>query len=87
VKACGLSGDKSVTPHDAEPSVFYRRPCPECAKDTLNLIDSGVFMRSPILGITSDGEVGCLHTELAGDYQLGIRCRHCGESLAFIKVR
>jgi len=61
--------------------VFYRRRCPECGKDALNLIDSGVFMRSPIVGITSDGEIGCSYTELEGDFEPGIYCRSCGHQV------
>lgn len=67
--------------NEARPAVLHLVPCPECKKDTLDLIDSGVSIRSPIVGITSDGEVGCLYTELTGDYQLGIRCRHCGHEV------
>ena len=81
VKARGLSDDKSVTPQDGKPSVFYRRPCPECGKDALNLIESGLFTRSPVLGITSDGEIGCSGTELDGDYVVGIYCRDCGHQV------
>jgi hypothetical protein len=81
VKACGLSDDKSVAPQDGKPSVFYRRPCPECRKDTLDFIDFGVSMRSLILGITSDGEIGCSRAELEGDYKLGIYCRSCGHQV------
>jgi hypothetical protein len=81
VKACGLSDDKTVTPPDGEPSVFYRLPCSECGKDAIDLIDSGVSMRSPVLGITSDGEIGCSRTELEGDYELGIYCRNCGHEV------
>jgi predicted RNA-binding Zn-ribbon protein involved in translation (DUF1610 family) len=66
---------------DTEPSIFYRCVCPNCGKDSLNLIDSGVFTRSPALGITSDGEIGCAHTELEGGYELGIYCRACGHQV------
>ena len=81
VKACGLLDDKSVTPQDGKPPVFYRRPCSECGQNALNLIESGLFTRSPILGITSDGEIGCSGTELDGDYELGIYCRSCGQQV------
>ena len=74
-------GNMTRQDEDTEPSIFYRCVCPNCGKDTLNVIDSGVFTRSPALGITSDGEVGCSRSELHGDYELGIYCRACGHQV------
>jgi predicted RNA-binding Zn-ribbon protein involved in translation (DUF1610 family) len=65
----------------SSPLVFYRVTCPECGGDALNLLDSGVFNRSPVLGVTSNGEVGCTRTELDGDYQLDLMCHDCGHDL------
>ena len=73
----GLDRDRN----GAGPAVLHLVPCRKCGKDTLDLIDSGVFMRSPIVGITSDGEIGCSRTELDGDYELGIYCRSCGHQV------
>jgi hypothetical protein len=81
VKVNRPSDDKNANPQNAKPSVFYRRPCSGCGKDELDLIDSGIFTRSPILGITSDGEIGCSSTELEGDCELGIYCRDCGHQV------
>jgi len=53
-------------------------PCSECGQNALNVIDSGLFSRSPILGITSDGAIGCAQTEVDGDYKLGVYFRSCG---------
>jgi hypothetical protein len=73
----------SVTRPDEtlEPPVFYRCTCPECGEAALNCIESGLFMRSRVLGITSDGEIGCYRTELEGGYELGLLCRHCGHQV------
>jgi hypothetical protein len=81
VKVNRPSDDKNVTPQYGEPSVVYSRPCPECGHNALNLIESGLFTRSPVLGITSNGEIGCSRTELEGDYELGIYCRDCGHQV------
>jgi hypothetical protein len=67
--------------NEARPVVLHLVPCPECGKELLDLIDSGIVTRSPILGITSDGEIGCSRTELEGDYELGIYCRSCGHQV------
>jgi hypothetical protein len=81
VNVTSLDNNMGHDRNETGPGTFHPVACPECGKDTLDLIDSGVSMRSPILGIASDGEVGCLYTELTGDYQLGIYCRHCGHGV------
>jgi hypothetical protein len=60
---------------------FYRVRCPKCGEAALDVIDSGVFIRSPLVGITSDGEIGCSHTELDDGYDFGILCRDCEHAI------
>ena len=62
----------------ALPEVFHRLTCPKCEEDTLSLYDFGVFLRSDFLGMTSEGEKGCGHIELDGDYEYVVMCRSCG---------
>jgi hypothetical protein len=75
------SANENVSRQEAEHAVFYRCNCPECGRDDLNLIDSGVFLCSPVVGITGEGEIGCSHTELDGDHELGLICRECGHTV------
>lgn len=63
---------------EAQPAVFHRLTCSECGEDTLSLCDFGVFLRSDFLGMTSEGEKGCGHIELDGDYEYVVMCRSCG---------
>ena len=67
---------KGTSKEDEQP-VFYRCICPECGEDELELINTGVFERSSVFGITSEGEIGGSRTEVDGDDELGMFCREC----------
>ncbi|MFC1836414.1 hypothetical protein ACFL2Q_17110 [Thermodesulfobacteriota bacterium] len=70
-----LSGKESVSRE--KPPVWYRCICPECGEDALELHGLYVFPRAEFLGVTHDGEFGCGHLELDGDYHWVIECRAC----------
>jgi hypothetical protein len=76
-EADATSVDGGGVRQEVEPHVFYRCKCPQCGCDGLNLIDTGVFLRSTVVGITGEGEIGCSYTDLDGDHELGLICREC----------
>jgi len=79
-KANCPSVDENVISQEqkSDSPVFYRCTCPECGEDTLELFDYGLFSRSKFLGVTNDGEFGCGHLEMDGEYQWVLECSSCG---------
>jgi predicted RNA-binding Zn-ribbon protein involved in translation (DUF1610 family) len=78
VKDTTPSDHENVPPGEPQTEVFYRCTCPECGEDSLELFDFGLFSRSKFLGVTNDGEFGCGHLEIDGEYHWALKCASCG---------
>lgn len=75
-----FSVDENVARQETEPPVFYICSCPDCG-DELEIVDTGIFQCSPVLGITSEGELGSINTSLDGASEISLLCSGCGKRI------
>jgi transcription elongation factor Elf1 len=64
-----------------KPSRFHKCTCDECGEDALVFCDFGAYLQSDFRRMTSEGEKGCGHLELEGDYEYVVMCESCGHRI------